>query len=162
MSDFISYSVSFANENNLNSQHMKVSHPLSILLIEDDTIERMKFNRTVTAHPLGNHVKIQEAVNGEEALKILKEENFIPNIIILDLNMPRINGLEFLKILKNDEILKFIPSIVLTTSSNQRDKFESYKIGIAGYVIKPLKYEDYEDRVSKLISYWSINELVEN
>jgi len=141
---------------------MKISNPLSILLIEDDTIERMKFNRTVSSHPLGKQVIVQEAVNGEEALKMLKEENFIPNIIILDLNMPRINGLEFLKILKNDDILRFIPSIVLTTSSNHRDMFESYKIGIAGYVIKPLKYEDYEDRVSKLISYWSVNELVEN
>ncbi len=141
---------------------MKVSPPLSILLIEDDTIERMKFNRTVSSLTLNKQVKIQEAVNGEEALKILKEENYIPNIIILDLNMPRINGLEFLKILKDDAILRFIPSIVLTTSSNHRDMFESYKIGIAGYVIKPLKYEDYEDRVSKLISYWSINELVEN
>ena len=78
---------------------MKISNPLSILLIEDDTIERMKFNRTVSSHPLGKQVKVQEAVNGEEALKMLKEENFIPNIIILDLNMPRINGLEFLKIL---------------------------------------------------------------
>lgn len=153
--------MTFATTQTVNKQNMKVSHPLSILLIEDDTIERMKFHRTVSAHPLGKQVTVKEAINGEEALKILKEENFLPNIIILDLNMPRINGLEFLKILKNDRLLKFIPSIVMTTSSNQLDMHECYKIGIAGYVIKPLKYEDYENKVAKLISYWSMNELVE-
>lgn len=131
---------------------------LNILLIEDDAIEVMKFNRVLTTLNL-NH-KIIEANNGEEALSILKEKEIIPDIIILDLNMPRINGIEFLQILKNDDYLKYIPSIILTTSNNHKDVLECYKIGIAGYVLKPLKYEDYVDRIKKMLEYWSANELI--
>ncbi|WP_396143836.1 response regulator [Flavobacterium sp.] len=131
---------------------------LNILLIEDDTIEVMKFNRVVKTLNL-NH-KIIEANNGEEALEILRIKEIIPDIILLDLNMPKLNGLEFLRILKNDESLKFIPSIVLTTSSNHKDLLECYKIGIAGYLLKPLKYDDYMERIKKLLDYWSINELI--
>lgn len=135
-----------------------MARSLNILLIEDDAIEVMKFNRVLTTLKM-NH-KIIEANNGEEALTILKEKEIIPDIIILDLNMPRINGIEFLQILKNDDYLKYIPSIILTTSNNHRDVMECYKIGIAGYVLKPLKYEDYVDRIRKMLEYWSANELI--
>ena len=74
--------------------------------------------------------------------------------------MPKINGIEFLGILKKDEVLKYIPAIILTTSNNHRDVLECYKIGIAGYLIKPLKYEEYVDRIKRLIEYWSTNELI--
>lgn len=130
---------------------------LNILLIEDDAIEVMKFNRVLKT--LGLNHKIIEAGNGEEALSVLKEQNIIPDIILLDLNMPKINGIEFLGILKADEVLKYIPSIILSTSNNHRDVLECYRIGIAGYIIKPLKYEDYTDRIKKLLEYWSANEL---
>jgi len=106
-----------------------------------------------------NH-KITEANNGEEALVILKEKGIIPDIIVLDLNMPKINGIEFLEILKKDDVLKYIPSIILTTSNNHKDVMDCYRIGIAGYLLKPLKYEEYTSRVKKLIEYWSTNELI--
>lgn len=131
---------------------------LNILLIEDDAIEVMKFNRVLKTLNL-NH-KIVEANNGEEALEILKTKEIIPDIVILDLNMPKLNGIEFLTILKNDEVLKYIPSIILTTSSNHKDMLECYKIGIAGYVLKPLKYEDYVDRIKRMLEYWSVTELI--
>jgi CheY-like chemotaxis protein len=131
---------------------------LNILLIEDDAIEVMKFNRVLST--LGLNHKIIEANNGEEALETLKVKNVVPDIIILDLNMPRINGIEFLQILKNDSYLKYIPAIILTTSNNHKDVLECYKIGIAGYVLKPLKYEDYVDRIKKTLEYWSSNELI--
>jgi CheY-like chemotaxis protein len=130
---------------------------LNILLIEDDAIEVMKFNRVIKT--LSYNHKIIEAHNGEEALEILKVKKIIPDIILLDLNMPKLNGLEFLKILKSDATLKYIPAIILTTSGNQKDLLECYKTGIAGYVLKPLKYEDYTERIKKLLDYWSINEL---
>lgn len=131
---------------------------LNILLIEDDTIEVMKFNRVIKT--LGMNHKIIEANNGEEALSILKDKEIIPDVIFLDLNMPKINGIEFLQILKADDYLKYIPAIILTTSNNHKDVLECYKIGIAGYVLKPLKYDDYVDRVRKMIEYWSTNELI--
>ncbi|WP_340075141.1 response regulator [Leptobacterium sp. I13] len=130
---------------------------LHILFIEDDTIEVMKLNRVITSSGV-NH-KIIEAKNGEEALQVLKQKEKLPHIILLDLNMPKMNGIEFLQILKNDAVLKYIPTIVLTTSSNRQDIMECYKIGIAGYVLKPLKYEDYVKKLKSLLEYWSINEL---
>lgn len=130
---------------------------LHVLLIEDDIIEVMKLNRTISSLAL-NH-KITEADNGEVALELLSKKDNLPDIILLDLNMPKINGIEFLNILKNDAVLKYIPTIVLTTSNNQKDLLECYKIGIAGYVLKPLKYEDYVSKIEKVLAYWSINEL---
>lgn len=131
---------------------------LNILLIEDDMIEVMKFKRVIDKSQLGH--TITEANNGEEALKILNDKDRLPDIILLDLNMPKINGIEFLRILKNDKVLKFIPTIVLTTSNNQNDLMECYKIGVAGYVLKPLKYEEYVSKIKKILLYWSINELI--
>lgn len=128
------------------------------MLIEDDMIEVMKLNRAISSLQL-NH-KIMEANNGEEALEILKNKEALPDIILLDLNMPKINGIEFLKTLKEDNNLKYLPTIILTTSNNKRDLLECFKIGIAGYVLKPLKYEDYVFKIKNILSYWSINELI--
>ena len=121
-----------------NNKSLDMKNKLNILLIEDDMIEIMKLNRTISS------------------LKL----NHLPDIILLDLNMPKINGIEFLSILKNDEVLKYIPTIILTTSNNQKDLLECYKIGIAGYVIKPLKYEDYVSKIERVLNYWSVNELI--
>jgi CheY-like chemotaxis protein len=131
---------------------------LNILLIEDDLIEVMKFNRTTALLNL-NH-KVMEASNGEEALKMLENKDKLPNIILLDLNMPKINGIEFLTILKADPILRYIPTIILSTSNNKKDLLSCYSLGIAGYVLKPLKYEDYVKKIEKLLSYWTINQLI--
>ena len=130
---------------------------LKILLIEDDVIEVMKFNRTIGSLNLSH--KVIEANNGEDALKILENKTNRPDIILVDLNMPKINGIEFLNILKSDNVLRYIPAIVLTTSSNMKDLRECYEAGVAGYLLKPLKYEDYVSRIEKLLAYWSVNEL---
>ena len=131
---------------------------LNILFVEDDAIEVMMFNRVVQKTGI-NH-RLLEANNGEEALSILKAKEIIPDIILLDLNMPKLNGIEFLKIIKKDEQLNHIPTIIFTTSNNHRDISQCYKIGIAGYIIKPLKYDDYLRLVQKTLDYWSSNELL--
>jgi CheY-like chemotaxis protein len=131
---------------------------LKILLIEDDTIELMKLNRAMLSLNMSH--KVTEVNNGEDALELLLNEEYYPDIILLDLNMPKINGIEFLSILKTNESLKFIPTIILTTSSNKKDLLECYNIGIAGYVQKPLKYQDYIAKINILLSYWSANELI--
>ncbi|EWH13205.1 response regulator receiver protein [Cellulophaga geojensis KL-A] len=118
----------------------------------------MKLKRTISKLQLKHN--ITEAKNGEEALDILQSGNTLPDIILLDLNMPRMSGTEFLSVLKADEKLKFLPTIVLTTSENRADLLECYRIGIAGYVIKPLKYEDYETKLQSVLNYWDNNELV--
>ncbi len=131
---------------------------MNILFIEDDLIETMKFQRTLSKME-SKHV-LTEAKNGEEALEILQSGKMLPDIILLDLNMPRMNGIEFLGILKSHPKIKYLPTIVLTTSENRDDLLECYKIGIAGYIIKPLKYEDYETKLKTVLEYWNINELV--
>ncbi|MEL6918289.1 MAG: response regulator [Bacteroidota bacterium] len=131
---------------------------MNVLFIEDDVIETMKLQRTVSKLRLKH--KITEAKNGEEALEILRGESQLPDIVLLDLNMPRMSGLEFLKILKEDDVLKYLPTIILTTSENRTDLLECYRIGIAGYVIKPLKYEDYEEKLENVLRYWEMNELI--
>ncbi len=135
-----------------------MNRKLKILLIEDDLIEVMKLNRTISSLDLPH--QIVEAKNGEEALEIMNKKENLPDIIFLDLNMPKMNGIEFLTILKNDETLKYVPTIILTTSSNQKDMLDCYKIGIAGYIIKPLKYEDYVYKLKTAMEYWSLNELI--
>jgi len=135
-----------------------MTNSLKILLIEDDMIEVMKLNRTISSLKLDH--KIIEANNGDEALKILEQKDRLPDIILLDLNMPKINGIEFLKILKGDKRLRYIPTIILTTSNNKKDLLECFEIGIAGYILKPLKYEDYVVKIEKSLAYWSINELI--
>ena len=93
---------------------------LKILLVEDNLIEVMKMKRTISFLKL-DHI-LHEAKNGEEALILLEEDRTnLPDIILLDLNMPKINGIEFLKILKKESYLKHIPTIILTTSSNEKD-----------------------------------------
>lgn len=131
---------------------------MDILLIEDDSIEVMKFKRALSKLEL-NH-KVRNAQNGEEALKILEQKDRLPDIILLDLNMPKINGIEFLTMLKNNDVLRYIPTIILSTSNNKKDLLECYKIGIAGYVLKPLRYEEYVSKIEKLLAYWSVNQLI--
>ena len=134
-----------------------MKNSLKVLLIEDNMIEIMKMNRTVSL--LKTKHEITEAKNAEEALAILEPKTNLPDIILLDLNMPKINGIEFLSILKADPDLRHIPTIILTTSDNRKDVLECYRIGISGYILKPLKYEEYVSKIEIALSYWSINEL---
>ncbi len=131
---------------------------MNILFIEDDMIETMKMHRAVSK--FGSNHNIMEAKNGEEALEILKSGK-LPDIILLDINMPRMNGIEFLTILKNDPVIKYLPVIMMTTSENRADLLDCFKTGIAGYIIKPLKYEDYESKLKKVFDYWDVSELVQ-
>lgn len=135
-----------------------MSKALNILLIEDDRIEVMKFNRVLDKLRVKH--KILEANNGQEALDIFENKAILPDIIILDLNMPILNGLEFLSILKKNESLKYIPAIILSTSCNHKDMLACYKLGIAGYMLKPLKFEEYVECITALLAYWSRNELI--
>ena len=131
---------------------------LNILLIEDDEIERMKFHRVLKKSNFD--CEIQEATNGEEAVQILNDESKTPDLILLDLNMPKMSGIEFLQNLKSDERLRYIPVVILSTSNNRSDLKRCYEEGIAGYIVKPLKYEDYVEKIKSLVEYWGKNELI--
>jgi CheY-like chemotaxis protein len=131
---------------------------LKVLFIEDDVIEVMKLKRTISTLKL-NH-EIIETANGEEALINLDSSIDLPDIILMDLNMPKMNGLELLKKLRLNERYRFIPTVVLSTSNNRSDILKCYDFGISGYIAKPLKYEDYVRKIENLLAYWSINEFI--
>jgi DNA-binding response OmpR family regulator len=98
--------------------------------------------------------------NGKEAFEYLTGEgNERPCIILLDLNMPKMNGVELLKIIKADDVLKKIPVVVLTTSRDTEDKFETFELGAAGYIVKPADYKKFVEAMRTIDIYWTLSEL---
>lgn len=129
-----------------------------ILLVEDDMIDAMTVKRALRELNVINPVVSVE--NGEEALEYLRDEkNEFPGIILLDLNMPRMNGIEFLKISKKDDDLKHIPVIVLTTSLEEMDRVDTFNLGVAGYMVKPVDYKQFVEVIKAIKLYWSLSEL---
>jgi len=130
----------------------------SILLVEDDKVDAMTVKRSLREIHVTNDVFV--AGNGEEALQFLRQPNAErPCIILLDLNMPKMNGLELLQVIKKDPSLKKIPVVVLTTSKNDQDKFESFDLGVAGYMIKPVDYQQFVEVVRTINLYWTLSEM---
>jgi len=130
----------------------------TILLVEDDTVDQLTVKRALRDINITNPLKITN--NGEEALEYLRnEKNEIPGIILLDLNMPKMNGVEFLKIAKNDSRIKKIPVIVLTTSKEDRDRINTFDLGVAGYMVKPVAYRQFVEVIRTINLYWTLSEL---
>jgi len=130
----------------------------SILLVEDDIVDAMTVKRALADIKVTN--TLSTVGNGEEALEFLKDSNNEqPGIILLDLNMPKMNGIEFLKVMKNDISIKRIPVIVLTTSQEEQDKIESFNLGVAGYMVKPVDYLQFVETMRTIDMYWTLSEL---
>jgi CheY-like chemotaxis protein len=129
---------------------------LKILLIEDDKIEIIKLKRAISKE--FSDYKISLSKNGSEALFIL--ENSFIDIILIDLNIPDTNVIDFLLFVKSNPKLKHIPIIILTAYTNDKDIKGYYKLGIAGYLLKPLKYENYQIKINTILKYWSLNEFI--
>ena len=125
----------------------------SILIVEDDEVDRLSILRAFKDLNIANP-KV-EASDGKEALAYLLDPNKIrPCLILLDINMPRMNGIEFLQIIKADPILKMIPVVMLTTSAEDKDKIESYQLGVAGYMVKPVEYLGFVEIMKIIHLYW--------
>ncbi|MDP2187834.1 MAG: response regulator [Sphingobacteriaceae bacterium] len=118
---------------------------INILLVEDDEVDVMNIKRAFKKNNITN--PLFRAINGLEALAMLRGEDGVdpivplPKIILLDLNMPKMGGIEFLKVLRTDERLAGISVFVMTTSNEDRDKVEAYKLNVAGYILKPLSMD---------------------
>ena len=135
---------------------MRSSKP--ILLVEDDNVDAMTVRRALKDLNVPNGIVHQ--LDGENALEYLRSsDNERPCVILLDLNMPRMNGIDFLKIIKNDDELKQIPVIVMTTSKDERDKMESFEFSVAGYIIKSTDYKKFVEALKILNLYWTLSEL---
>jgi len=129
-----------------------------IMLVEDDTIDAMTVRRAFRDLNVTN--PLAHALNGEEGLAHLQDPaNERPCVILLDLNMPKMNGIEFLKIAKADPSLRRIPVVVLTTSNEERDIVDSFKLSVAGYIVKPVDYRKFVEAIQTIDLYWTLSEL---
>lgn len=138
--------------------------PLNILLVEDDELDVMNVQRAFKKNNISNPLFV--AGNGIEALEMLRGGNgnaaVIPSIrriILLDLNMPKMGGIEFLRELRADPKLSPTTVIVLTTSDEERDKVEAYKLNVAGYILKPVTLAAFIEIMATLNKYWTVSEL---
>lgn len=128
-----------------------------ILLIEDDSVDAMTVRRALKELRVSN--PLQHVENGEDALDYLRDSNNEkPCLILLDINMPVMNGIEFLEVVKTIPELKCIPVVALTTSDEQEDKVESFQLGVAGYMRKPVEYQQFVEIMRTIDAYWTLSE----
>lgn len=139
---------------------MTDTNEVEILLVEDNPNDAELAIRALKKHNLAN--SIIWVKDGAEALDFIfaggaykdRDINCIPKLILLDLKLPKVNGLEVLKTVKSDERTKLIPVVVLTSSREDRDIVESYKLGVNSYITKPVDFESFIKTVAELGFYW--------
>ncbi len=139
-----------------------------ILLVEDNSDDEELARRALKKNNIENRVVV--AHDGVEALDYLlgssnieQGERIMPTLVLLDLNLPKVNGLDVLKQLREHDKTKRLPVVVLTTSNEQRDVLSSYDLGANSYVRKPIGFTDFIDAVKQLGSYWlALNECAPN
>jgi CheY-like chemotaxis protein len=132
---------------------------LNILLVEDDEVDVMNVRRAFQKSHITNPLFV--ASDGVDALAQLRDGT-IPRerrMILLDLNMPRMNGIEFLRELRRDPELAGTPVVVLTTSNEERDKVDAFHLNVAGYLLKPVTFTNFCDVMTALNKYWTLVEL---
>ena len=137
---------------------------INILLVEDDEVDVMNVKRAFKKYKIANPLYI--AGNGIEALEMLSSHEGEPpqvpvsrRLVLLDLNMPKMNGLEFLHQIREDEALKRTPVIVLTTSDEDKDRIEAYNLNVAGYILKPVTFANFAEVMVALNKYWTLCEM---
>ncbi len=132
-----------------------------ILLVEDNPNDRELTIGALTEHNLAND--IVSTSDGVEALDYLFKRgkykdrmNGNPGVILLDIKMPRMDGIEVLKIIKSDPNLKLIPVVMLTSSREEQDLVESYNLGANAYVVKPVDFQEFIDAIKNVGLFWAI------
>lgn len=139
---------------------------IEILLVEDNPNDVELTLRALKKHNLANKVHVVK--DGAEALDYIfsrgtyenRNVNERPKLILLDLKLPKVDGLEVLRQIKSDERTKTIPVVVLTSSREEQDMIESYKLGVNSYIVKPVDFDKFLDAVGELGLYWLLlNEL---
>lgn len=133
---------------------------VEILLVEDNPEDLELTLRALRTANLGNHISV--ARDGAEAIEFIfcegphsgRKIEDTPKIILLDLKLPKIDGLEVLRRVKSDPRTKHIPVVVLTSSKEQSDVVNSYNLGVNSYIVKPVNFEGFTDAVQKLGMYW--------
>jgi two-component system response regulator len=134
---------------------------VEILLVEDSDEDAELTARALKKHKLTNH--LHRVIDGAEALDFMfargayADRNVgTPGVILLDLKLPKLNGMEVLRTLKADPILKAVPVVMLTSSKEDRDLVEAYRLGVNSYIVKPVEFDKFVQAVEQLGLYWSL------
>ncbi|CAN5877531.1 response regulator [soil metagenome] len=132
---------------------------LNILLVEDDEVDVMTVRRAFTKANIANPIYV--ARDGIEALDVLRRDVMPPSrrLVLLDINMPRMNGIECLREIRKDPNLATLTVVVLTTSNDDRDRVEAYQLNVAGYLVKPVTVMDFAEVMATLNKYWTLMEM---
>lgn len=130
---------------------------VDIVLVEDNPSDVELTLHALQKHNLANSVKVLN--DGEEALdylfvKCVPGGTECPHLILLDLKLPKVTGLEVLQRIRSNERTKLIPVVILTSSSEDRDRIESYKLGVNSYIVKPVEFDNFAKVVSDIGFYW--------
>lgn len=135
------------------------SRALHILLVDDDQVDVMNVQRAFAQSRFTNPVHV--AGDGIEALKKLRDGSIGSSrlIVLMDLNMPRMNGIECLAEIRKDPELQSTSVVVLTTSNEERDKVDAYRLNVAGYLLKPVQFPAFVDLMAALNKYWTLVEM---
>lgn len=138
---------------------MTVPRTLNILLVEDDEVDVMNIRRAFEKGKVLNPLFV--AGDGVEALEILRGATMPSErrLVLLDLNVPRMNGIEFLREVRSDPALRSLSVIVLTTSKEEKDKVEAYSLNVAGYLLKPVTLANFVQVMAAIDHYWALVEL---
>jgi CheY-like chemotaxis protein len=136
------------------------NNEIEILLVEDNQTDAELTMRALKKRNLGN--KLIWVKDGAEALDYLfargdystRDIKHIPKVVLLDLRLPKVDGLEVLKKMRSDEQTRMIPVVILTSSKEERDIVESYELGVNSYIAKPVEFEEFITTVSELGLYW--------
>jgi len=131
----------------------------SILLVEDNPDDEKLMIRALRRANIANEIRV--ARNGEDALNILFSDTPLPIVVLLDIKLPKVDGLEVLKRLRADDHTKLLPVVILTSSKEERDILDSYNLGANSYVWKPIEFNEFNAAVKQIGLYWLlINEAV--
>ena len=132
---------------------------LNILLVEDDQVDVMNVKRAFEKNRIANPLFV--AADGLEGLQKLRSGEMPRErrLVLLDLNMPRMNGIEFLRELRKDPALHHTAVVVLTTSNDEKDKINAYDLNVAGYLLKPVTFVNFVEVMAALNKYWTLVEL---
>ena len=133
---------------------------LEIILVEDNPDDVEMTMRALKKHNLANNVRV--LTDGAEALDFIfstgqyagREKSYCPKVILLDLKLPKINGIEVLRRIRTDERTKMTPVVVLTSSNEERDRIDAYKLGVNSYIVKPVDFDQFIKAVEEIGLYW--------